>query len=145
MSALLHCFSLFSRTTKNRKQKKRKKVISMEQAGLSVSALHIHRLISKESLLSWVLVVNDWVILIWSVFRSDSFPVVFRFPIDKERSAVSFLTPLALPSVTLLACRPPLLQPSPPLKQVSRIQIETLDTKKDSDTNLKNASLKWIA
>lgn len=89
----------------------------MEQAGLSVSALHIHRLISKESLLSWVLVVNDWVILIWSVCRSDSFPVVFRSPIDKERSAVSFLTPLALPSVTRLECRPPLLQPSPPLKQ----------------------------
>ena len=31
----------------------------MEQAGLLVSALHIHRLISKECLLAWVLVVND--------------------------------------------------------------------------------------
>ena len=30
--ALLHCFALFSRTTKNKKQRKRKKVIPMEQA-----------------------------------------------------------------------------------------------------------------
>ena len=67
-----------------------------------------------------------------SWFRSDSFSVVFRSPIDNERSAISFLTPLALPSATLLPCRPPFIQPSPPLKQGQRFPHPNRDTGHES-------------
>ena len=148
--ALLHCFALFSRTTKNKKQKKRKKVIPMEQAldqGFQYP-LCIFTDWSARSLcwLGYWLWMTEWyryeagsdltrsqssfgLLLIRREARSHS-----EHPLRFLRSRFSRAVPLlySLPHPSNKASD-------------SRIQMETLDTSQDSDTNLKNASLKWIA